>query len=329
MLLDDQFDIGYKFLAMVLALGCLLIVGSGIIGYFFTKKRKQRHMKYQMIGFLLISIISFITDLTYLIPSCIVFFVDLRGFCNILGAIQSFTENVVSFFTIGISVNILCMTYPKYRECRCKKRRDASEIILYSWSTVGFVYCSSFLFFELFADVMGPRGNRCWIVKGPGNLTVTEFQFIAWRTPGFISAAVAVICAILSNVQLKKMKKEIEKMYLTSDINNSHNYRDALQNLVFLNKSLLKKFIIFFLFVFAQVGVSPIYDAAVRSGRVNDSNSMYFGWMEGIYIISGTAVGLTFDKGFVDNFVDALHNIRLRRRTSRDDSLLVKTVLNA
>ena len=314
MLLDDKFDIGYRFLDMFLSLGMILILGSGIIGYFFTKKRKQKNIKYQMIGYLLISMTAFIDSLTYFIPSTTVYFVTYKNFCNALGVIQNFVENIVSFFTIGMSINLLCVAYPRYRECRCRKRRSSGEIILYSWAITGLIYCSFYLLFEIFAKLMGPRGNRCWMVYQFKDLSPGDFQWIASRGISVLSAVVAVICAVLFGIKSKNTKKELKRFYLSHSFEDVSGYETASGNISSLDRSLLKKFLVFLLFMVVQTIISPIWDSAEREGTINNENSMYFGWIEGLYIISGSIVGLTFGIGFIQNFVMKLSEIKTKKK---------------
>ena len=303
MLWLDIINITYASLTIILSLVAVTLLIFSIASLFYPHRTKDKSTKYQIYGYVVMSINVILLELTYLIPACFPSIVLHLNFCIALGAIQHFVENLTMFFIIGMSIYLPLHISPNYGKCRCQNTRNIGRNIFFFWISVGTGYSLFFMVFGLCENLFGVDGNRCWIVSGPEGMDYMSYQWISYRALVLIVLAMTIICAILCSIQFKKRMKMYKCAYETQFIKDETGEMEIIYSLNRLNKTLLRQYVTLTIVCVIREFVSIISYRVLASGVPKSQQGVYYGLADIVYVVACFFYVGVFTRSFLVRFI--------------------------
>ena len=324
MLSIDVTDVVYSFLSIVSTMVAMTLLVFSAIGLFYPSRPKSSSARFQTYSYVVMSVNVFILELTYLVPASMPSFTANLNLCIAFGATQHFVENFAIFFVIGMSMCVLLHVSPGYRKCQCRDTNNIGKSVFLFWVPVGGTYSLFFTIFGLCEKLFGVSTNRCWIVKGPGNMDYFSYQWISYRTLAIAVFIMTLIYAILCSIQFKKRAKICNDIYQTMDIQDKVGKKEMVDSLNKLDKTLLRQYMILTMICVSQEIIS-ISTYLIGNNIPKGQTRAYFGWSDAFYVITC----FLFVEIFIENSLTKMINIIWDRCTKMcrhdDDRILPNT----
>lgn len=307
MLTIDTTDIAYRYLVVFVGLSAITVFIVAIIGYVLDRDRRKlcdESSRYRMYGYCTAAILVILDILTYIIPSSyLVNFMGDKMFCIILGGFECCIENMLNFYIIGSSVYMLTIIYSKFRNCIFRADKINSKYIYITWMTCGLVCGVFYMLFGIFSASIGPSGNRCWFIKGFGNISPLGIKAFAYLTLFIFTTVFSIVCAILSHIQVNTLKKNAKEACMNTYSKDNDTYRQVSKELSSFDKNLLKNYTIFVVATLLLVIMALIFEFVYRRDA-DDSAQQYSEWADTICILAMFLIGIPFNRDYIILFIN-------------------------